>query len=384
MNCTPTHQLGRQVSAYQKEHQESFVTTLTDLVKMETPSLHPEAQQPILDYLQERLERLEFRCRRLPGPRSGGHLVAFPTGGRGKGQLLLGHCDTVWPFGTLEKMPVERRDGWLSGPGIYDMKSGVAQILFALETLQALNLEPRIPPVVFINSDEEVGSFESSRHIHRLAPRMERAFILEPSLGPTGKIKTARKGVGGFHVSVTGEAAHAGLEPDRGASAILELSYVIQKLFALNDADNGTTVNVGTIDGGLRPNVVAPESQARVDVRVLTARDAERVQAAIEAIEPTTPGVEVRITGRFGRPPLERTARNGALWEKAQKLAFELCLELEEGVAGGGSDGNTTSLYTATLDGLGAVGRGAHAVDEAIQIAPTLERTALLALLLMS
>ena len=178
-------------------------------------------------------------------------------------------------------------------------------------------------------------------------------------------------------------AAHAGLEPDRGASAILELSYVIQQLFALSDPTTGTTVNVGMIDGGLRPNVVAPESQARVDVRVPTAEEGRRVVEAISRIEATTPGVKVDITGRIGRPPLEMTARNEALWNRARELGGDLGLELQNGLAGGGSDGNTTSLYTATLDGLGAVGRGAHAADESIDLERTLQRAALLTLLLL-
>lgn len=383
MSCITTGELARQISEYQQQHRHRFIELVTDLVTLESPSLAPETQAPILDYLQACLEKLGFRAHRLRGKKTGGHLAAFRPGA-GAAQLLIGHCDTVWPLGTLERMPIKHEDDWLSGPGVYDMKAGVAQILFALETLDALNHSPRLRPVVFINSDEEIGSFESRRHIERLAKRVERALVLEPSLGPTGQLKTARKGVGGFQVRVFGEAAHAGLEPDRGASAILELSFVIQKLFALNDAASGTTVNVGMIDGGMRPNIVAPESSARVDVRVLNAAAAERVEAAIAAITPSTPGVEVKIEGGIGRPPMEANERNQALWKQARRLGFELCMDLEEGTAGGGSDGNFTSLHTATLDGLGAVGRGAHAADEAIEVDKTLERAALLTLLMMS
>jgi glutamate carboxypeptidase len=263
------------------------------------------------------------------------------------------------------------------------MKAGLAMIMFALQTIRALELEPKLAPVVLINSDEEVGSFESTAHIRRLARAARRAFVLEPSLGEDGLLKTARKGVGAFQVKVVGQAAHAGLEPDRGASAILELSYVIQQLFALSDPKTGTTVNVGMIDGGLRPNVVAPESRARVDVRVLSAEEGRRVVEAISRIEATTPGVQVHITGRIGRPPLVMTPRNEALWSRARELGGELGLDLNNGVAGGGSDGNTTSLYCATLDGLGAVGRGAHAVDESVDLERTLQRVALLTLLLL-
>jgi glutamate carboxypeptidase len=380
---TTASRLARSVQAYQSERGEDFVAFLSSLVVAESPSLEPQAQRPVLKLLQERFEQLGMVTRRTYGPRSGGHLLARTPAKRRPFQLLLGHCDTVWPLGTLETMPLVFKDGWVYGPGVYDMKAGLAMIMFALQTIRALELEPKLAPVVLINSDEEVGSFESTAHIRRLARAARRAFVLEPSLGEDGLLKTARKGVGAFQVKVVGQAAHAGLEPDRGASAILELSYVIQQLFALSDPKTGTTVNVGMIDGGLRPNVVAPESRARVDVRVLSAEEGRRVVEAISRIEATTPGVQVHITGRIGRPPLVMTPRNEALWSRARELGGELGLDLNNGVAGGGSDGNTTSLYCATLDGLGAVGRGAHAVDESVDLERTLQRVALLTLLLL-
>jgi glutamate carboxypeptidase len=213
---------------------------------------------------------------------------------------------------------------------------------------------------------------------------MNRVFVLEPSLGAAGRLKTARKGIARFTVTVRGEAAHAGLDPGAGASAILELSHVIQTLFALNDFDRGITVNVGTIDGGLRPNVVAPESQAVVDVRVKTKADGDRVEQAILGLEPAIEGTSLVIEGGFGRPAMERTPQNRQLWRLAQTLGDELGLQLEEGLAGGGSDGNFTSLYTATLDGLGAVGDGAHARHEHLRLGRTIEHAALLTLLLMA
>ncbi len=213
---------------------------------------------------------------------------------------------------------------------------------------------------------------------------MERVFVLEPSLGPAGLLKTARKGIGRFTVTVQGTAAHAGLDPGAGASAILELSHVIQDLFALNDLDKGITVNVGTIDGGLRPNVVAPKSRAVVDVRVATQADAQAVEAAIFSLCPATPGTTLHIEGAFGRPAMEQTPANRRLWMLACQLASDLGIDLEEGMAGGGSDGNTTSLYTATLDGLGAVGDGAHAHHEHLVLGRSIERAALLAMLLLA
>lgn len=359
---------------------------LERLACAESPSTRPEANEEVLYLISEALAELGYSVRRIPGKRSGGHLYARPERRSERGrrvQLLLGHCDTVWPLGTLEKMPVEVKDGVVTGPGVYDMKGGLAQMVFALRALRNLDLEPSVVPVVFVNSDEEVGSKESTRHIKRLARVAERAFVMEPSLGLSGRLKTARKGVGRFSVVVEGEAAHAGLNPQEGASAILELSYLIQALFALNDPARGVTVNVGTIDGGLGPNVVAPRSRAAVDVRVPTREDARRVEAAILGLKPVTPGVRLRVEGGMGRPPMERTPRNRRLWERARELGEALGLGLEEGLAGGASDGNTTSLFTATLDGLGAVGDGAHARHEFVYADSMVDRCALLVLLLM-
>jgi len=299
-------------------------------------------------------------------------------------QLLLGHCDTVWPLGTLADMPVTIGDGMLRGPGSYDMKAGLVQMLYALQALHSLEVEPSLAPLVFINSDEEIGSRDSTRHIRRLARVAQRALVMEPSLGLDGKLKTARKGVGRFTVTVKGKAAHAGLNPESGASAILELSYVIQKLFALNDPERGITVNVGTIDGGLSPNVIAPASRASIDVRVVSLEHARRVEASIKALEPVVPGARLEIEGRGGRPPMERTPANQALWRTARDIGREIGLDLKEALAGGASDGNTTSLYTATLDGLGAVGDGAHARHEFVYCDKMAERAAVIALLLLA
>jgi glutamate carboxypeptidase len=299
-------------------------------------------------------------------------------------QVVLGHYDTVWPSGTLATMPFAIEGDRARGPGVYDMKGGLAQVIVALATLKGLNLEPAVTPVVLVNADEEVGSRESGRHVRRLARIADRALVLEPSLGVEGRLKTERKGVARYTVTVHGRAAHAGLDPTAGASAILELSHVIQALFALNDPARGVTVNVGTIDGGLRPNVVAPESRAVVDVRTRTSADAGRVDAAIRSLRPATPGTSLDVEGGPGRPPLEPTPRNTALFETAQLLGSRVDLALEGGLAGGGSDGSTASLYTATLDGLGPVGDGAHAAHEYLEIGPTLDRAALLALLLLA
>ncbi len=334
--------------------------------------------------LREAYEGIGYRVRRYRGSESCGVLLAAPRKRR-RGrplQVALGHCDTVWPLGTLETMPIHLNDGKMTGPGIYDMKGGLVMTIFALAALQEAGIEPEVTPVALVNSDEEVGSGESKRAVQRLAAIADRVLVLEPAYGREGQLKTARKGVGQFTIRVKGKASHAGLAPGEGVSAILELSLVVQKLFALNDPEQGITVNVGTIDGGMRPNVVAPESSAAVDVRVVTSEQGRQIERAIHGLEPETPGATLEVEGGVGTPPLERTPRNRKLWYLARELGAELDLELDECLAGGASDGNTTSLFTPTLDGLGAVGGGAHAVHEFVEVDSLVERGALLALLL--
>ncbi|NNM06536.1 MAG: M20/M25/M40 family metallo-hydrolase, partial [Gemmatimonadetes bacterium] len=259
----------------------------------------------------------------------------------------------------------------------------LTQIVFALRILRKLGLEPEVTPVVLINSDEEIGSPESSPAIRKAAQEACRAFIPEPGMGMDGKLKTVRKGWGRFVLKVTGKAAHAGLDPTGGASAILELAHLIPKLHAMTELDRGLTVNVGVISGGTRSNVIAPEAEGEVDVRVLSMADGEEIEAKIRALTTTVPGTSLEIEGGFHVPPLEPTPRNRALWEAAQAAGRDLGLELEEAMAGGGSDGNTTSQYTATLDGLGPVGDGAHASHEFLFVDKQVERCALLARLLL-
>lgn len=358
---------------------------LRNLALLESPSLDAASQAPVFARLAAELEASGLRTRRLPGSRSGGQLWAVRQGRRrgAPAQLLLGHCDTVWPTGTLASMPVEIQDGRLSGPGVYDMKAGLVQGIFALRALRDLGLEPEAEPAFFINSDEEIGSAESLPRIERLARRVRRVFVLEPSLGPEGKLKTRRKGSLRFSIRIHGRAAHSGLDPEKGASAILELARVIQTLYALADPDRGITLNVGVVSGGLRANVVAPEARAELDVRVLTWDDAMRLEKTIQGLTPSTPGTSLEILGGIDRPPLEATPGNRVLWEAAQRRAAELGIPLSEGTAGGASDGSLTSRIVPTLDGLGAVGDGAHAVHEHVLLDRMPERSALLASLLL-
>jgi len=280
---------------YLQQRQDAMIALLKELVLIESPSTEPDSQGAILERLEVEFEQVGYRVTRLSARNCGGHLYATPAARcrRLPTQLMIGHCDTVWPLGTL-----------------HDMKAGLVQMIYALRSIHDLGLKPPVVPLCFINSDEEIGSRESTRYLRALAQRVERCLVLEPSLGRGGKIKTARKGVGRFTVTVQGKAAHAGLDPGAGASAILELSHVIQKLFQLNDPERGTTVNVGVIDGGIRPNMVAPESRAVIDVRVLTAADATRIEAAIHGLKAATPGVSLRIEGAIGRPPMEPTEAN--------------------------------------------------------------------------
>jgi glutamate carboxypeptidase len=377
--------LSSMIRSHLEARHEDMVDFLMELASFETPSTDARTLAPALDFLEGALTDVGLRVRRIRGRESGGHLLGIPPG-RSKGvpgQLLMGHLDTVWPTGTLQTMPLVREDGKLRGPGVFDMKGGLTLMVFALRTLRDLGLEPPATPVVLVNSDEEIGSPESRRVVRLVARNVIRAFVLEPPLGLAGSLKTARKGVGRFQVRVLGKAAHAGLDPDSGASAIVEMSYLIQKLHALNDRERGISVNVGTVDGGLRPNVVAPESVAQVDVRVQSMEDAREIDACIRSLTPSIPDVTLEISGGIGVPPLERTPRNRELWRAARQAGAELGLELEEALAGGGSDGNTTSQYTATLDGMGPVGDGAHAVREHVVLDSLVERGALLTRLLL-
>lgn len=369
---------------YAREHRDRFVRLTRALVEAESPSAHPETHDEVRRVLKLALAEVGYRVReigRVDGPR---HLLAIPANRRrgARLQLVLGHFDTVWPLGTIASRPFRRRGNVLHGPGVFDMKAGLAQLVLALQAIRDLRLPMAVTPVLFLNADEETGSRSSSHAIRQLARRADRALVLEPALGETGLLKTSRKGVGRFTVTVYGKAAHAGLDPESGASAILELSHVIQALFALNDVERGITVNVGTVDGGIQPNMIAPHGKAVADVRVPTVAAGNELEYIIHAIRPTTPNVRLHIEGGIGRPSMEATPRNQALWQAAREYGAELGLALGETRAGGGSDGNTTSLFTATLDGLGPVGAGAHALHEHTLIEETLARVALLVSLL--
>lgn len=373
------------IRAYLTDRRGELLEYLRELVRRESPTTVPATQGAVFNLLREGLERAGFAVRHHSGRRTGGFLLARPEERERGGpvQLLLGHGDTVWDRGALERMPATVEDGKLRGPGVFDMKGGLAQMVFALRALHDLGLEPELDPAVLVTSDEEIGSPESERWIHVLAKVARRAYVLEPALGPDGKLKTARRGTGHLEIRVKGKGAHSGMDAEEGASAIVELARIIQVLHGLNDRDRGVAVNVGVVEGGQRANVVAPESRAEADLRVRTVEDARWLEERVRSLEAETPGTSLEITGGVTRPPMERTPRNMALWRAARREGRKLGLELDHGVSGGASDGNFTSQHAPTLDGLGAVGDGAHAEHEFVFVDALVDRTALLALLLL-
>ncbi|HEX4006685.1 MAG TPA: M20 family metallopeptidase [Acidobacteriaceae bacterium] len=309
--------------------------------------------------------------------------VRFSPTKRGAAKLppvmLLGHLDTVWPLGTLAGMPFRVEDGRLWGPGTLDMKAGVAMGLTAVEALRAADALER--PVVFLlNSDEEVGSAASRPITEKLARQAAAVFVLEPAQGLGGAYKTARKGVGDYRLRVSGVAAHAGVDFERGHSAIHELAYQLEKVRGFTDLDRGLTVNAGVLRGGTRTNVVAADAAAEIDVRIARTKDAARIEKKFRSLRVRDRGCVLRIEGGMNRPPMERTRATAALFRRAATLAKELGFSLAEAATGGGSDGNFTSaLNVPTLDGMGAVGEGAHASHESVLLQDLVPRTALLA-----
>jgi glutamate carboxypeptidase len=367
------------LSAYVHDHAADYIDFLRRLVRTESPSDDPDAQPPLQQYLADALVDLNFVATRLPGSNTGGSLYARPVDATPPYQLLLGHSDTVWSHGTLDEMPVRRDGNQLQGPGVFDMKAGLTSIVFALRALRARDLTPTVSPLVLVTGDEEIGSPESRPHIERLARLAERVYVLEPALGLDGKIKTARKGTGEMTLRVRP------IEASTESNIALELSHLVQRLYELHEPERGITINVGTIDGHkTEAKSDSAYGQLVADVRVPTLEAAQAVQSAIRGIEAQTPGVQVEAEGGLNRPPMERTPGNQRLWRRARRLGRHLGLKLEEGRAGGASDGNFTSQHTPTLDGLGAVGDGAHAAHEHIRIDETLDRCALLALLLLA
>jgi len=372
------------ILAHCERHAADIVQTIETLVRLESPSTDKAAVDRCGGALADLLRAAGADVERLERRDRGDHLRARFAGDRdGKPMLLLGHFDTVWPAGTLERMPLRRDGDRLHGPGTFDMKAGIAIGLAAVKALRATGTTH--PPVTMLwTTDEEVGSGTSREAIEAEARQAAAVLVLEPAL-PGGALKTARKGCGEYELIVHGVAAHAGLDPGKGASAIHELAAQIAAIERLQDLPRGISVNAGVISGGTRPNVVAEEARAVVDVRAVTKADADTVDAALRRLYPTRPGTRLNIQGGFDRPPMERSDGVASLYARAVDVAAALGRELREGSAGGGSDGNfTAALGVPTLDGLGAVGDGAHAAHEHIDIPSLPFRAALVAGLIAS
>jgi glutamate carboxypeptidase len=371
--------------AYAQSKQKEIIALIRRMVECESPSDSPRDVARFVELLADTISPMASVKIHRAG-KFGPNLEAqFQLPGKKKsGQVLaLGHSDTVWALGTLRSMPFREAEGRLWGPGVLDMKSGLAFFIFAAHALRDLDRPMPSRVVLQVNADEEVGSGSSRALTEKNGQRSKAVLVLEPGTGLEGKIKTARKGVGSVGVKVYGRASHAGVDFGAGASAIVELARQIERIAGFTNLSRGITVNPGTIAGGTRSNVVAAEAAAEVDIRVVRLKDAPGLERKFHALRPVDKRCRIEIRGGLNRPPMERSAGIVRLFRTAQKLARELGVEIEESLTGGGSDGNfTAALGIPTLDGLGSVGEGAHAANESILVNRIADRTALIAKLL--
>ncbi|HEY2379793.1 MAG TPA: M20 family metallopeptidase [Terriglobia bacterium] len=347
------------------------VLLLERMVSMESPSLDKALTDKFVQFVSEQFTGGDVTI--IPAEKFGNHLrLKFPGASRNR-VLLLGHTDTVWPAGELARRPFKIEGGQALGPGVFDMKSGIVLMRMALAVLKDS------PVTILLTSDEEAGSPSSRALIESEAIQCAAVLVLEPAL-PGGALKTARKGSGRFTLKAIGRAAHAGIDPQKGVNAIEELSHQILKLQKMTDIRCGTTVTVGVVQGGTRSNVVPAEAAAEIDVRVTSMEEAERLVAAIRSLTPHLPEARLEIHGAMNRPPMERTTDTAKLFNLARTLAAQIGIDLKEDSTGGASDGNfTAALGIPTLDGLGAIGGGAHAADEWVEIESLPARAAIVA-----
>ncbi len=370
--------------AFCQQHEGEMLSLLWKMVEIESPSDDKAAVDRMGAFLAEAFERLGGQVTFYPQEAAGNHLKADFAGGEGKPVLLLGHFDTVWPMGTLAKMPFRVEAGRAFGPGVYDMKAGVAMMMFALRALKEAGAAHR-PVTILLDTDEEVGSTTGRPIVEATAKDCEAVLVLEPSQGPQGHLKTSRKGVGDITIRVRGRASHSGVDFEKGRSAIVELARQLLEIVKFTDLARGITVNPGLIQGGTRSNVIAAEAWAEVDLRIARAADAAELERKFAALKPFDPDCSIELSGGINRPPMERTEGTVKLFNRAREIAGAIGWKVEESSTGGGSDGNFTSaLGIPTLDGLGALGEGAHASNESVVIQELPQRTALLAGLIQS
>ncbi len=366
-----------------ESHRAAFKQALRALVEIESPSHDKASVDGAVRFTAAEFEKLGGKVR-LHRQKNSGDVLQIDFAGAGRDRLLLlGHLDTVWELGTLAKMPWRESAGKIHGPGIFDMKFGVVQMLFAIRILQEQHGKLPRPVTVLLNPDEEVGSTHSRPITESLAKKSSAVLVFEPSAGSKGACKTSRKGVGNYALQVRGVASHAGLDFEKGASAIVELGHQLTRVAALSDPKKGLTVNPGIISGGTRTNVVADHAEARIDVRVVSAAQARALDKKMHALKPVDRRCKLSVSGGMNRMPFERNRQTLHLYAQAKDLAHSVGISLSEIGVGGGSDGNfTAALGVPTLDGLGAVGDGAHAVHEHIAEAEIARRVAFAAALI--
>jgi glutamate carboxypeptidase len=369
--------------ALAKSHETEIFDLIEQLVLIETPTSDKAANDHISSLTADMLRSLGADVIIHPQEKFGDHVTAdwpaSPNNGESKQHaLIVGHLDTVWPFGTLERMGYVERDGRLYGPGVLDMKAGIATTIVGLRTLQQNGLWPDRPIKILFNTDEEVGSPSSRPLVEQCAKGAEYALIMEPGQAGAGALKTQRKGLGEFRIYVEGKASHAGSFPEQGASAIHELAQKVIELQAMNDWPHGITVNTGLISGGSARNTIPAYAEATIDVRALTTEQAVVLEAQIRALKPNVEGTSIRIEGHFHRPPMERTPELAELAGKLIDWSSEIGFELTEESTGGGSDANlTAAMGVPSADGLGSKGENPHAEGENIEIGEQVNRLAL-------
>ncbi len=371
--------------SYAKSKKEEIIGAIGEMVECESPSDSPADVNRYVDLLVEHAKDIAVP-KLIKSDHYGKHLrLDFKVPGRPREAQILGvgHSDTVWPLGTLRSMPYRRQKGRLWGPGVLDMKSGIAFFVYAARALRDLDIPVRRKVALLVVSDEEVGSRNSRELTEAEAKRSSCVLVLEPGSAMAGKLKTSRKGIAGYKLLVQGKAAHAGIDFTTGVSAIVELARQIDRIAGFTDLARGTTVNPGIVSGGTRTNVIAAEARVDIDVRVVRAKDAAAIDRKLRSLRPFDKRCKLIVEGGLNRPPMERTKGVAELFRRAKQIGEEMGMELEESSTGGGSDGNfTAALGIPTLDGLGGVGEGAHAINESILIDRIADRTALLAGLL--
>ncbi|PKD43976.1 M20 family metallopeptidase [Rhodohalobacter barkolensis] len=366
-------------------YKEWFINRLRKYVEVETPTGDTIQNRKLLNTIAADFRDLGFEVEWKESVSSAGQIFCrLKSVNTEEDQLMIGHADTVWPVGTLEEIPWKIDENVITGPGVYDMKSGIVMMQLSIKVMKELGLNPVLRPVVMITSDEETGSRDSWDEIEKIAKEVKRVFVPEPSIGLEGKIKTQRKGSGRYQITVKGREAHSGVEPEKGVSAVVEMSTIVQNLDKLNDYEKGVSLNVGMISGGKAVNVVPGECTIHIDLRFLKNEDGEEVDRYIKELEPQLKGAEILIEGGLRRPPIIQNERNEKLWKLVKECANQLDLSIEQGLSGGGSDGSITSQFTATIDGMGPVGEGAHSPSEKILVHETLDRASLLTAMLLA